>query len=224
VLEPGIDEHQWISRWEALEEDLREAPTESLSEADDLVAEMMEARGIPLEERIAGLLQDEAAIDRVVHLAAQTLQTFFTGGGAAREHAEYALADVTLLAPVLHPPAIRIFESERHFAFANPAAILPPAARAERPHGSDGVEALVRPTAVIGAEGASGGWTIMGELRAPGLEPPKDRDFALFLGPWVETDFVAQSHKASFASRPAPTTSTRRAAGSARSSRPGSTA
>jgi len=41
---------------------------------------------------------------------------------------------------------------------------------------------------VIGAEGRPGGYTILGELRALGLEPPKDRDFALFLGPWVETE------------------------------------
>jgi len=34
--------------------------------------------------------------DRVVQLAAQTLPSFFTGGGRAREHAVYALADVTL--------------------------------------------------------------------------------------------------------------------------------
>ena len=31
--------------------------------------------------------------DTVVQLAAQTLQSFFTGGGTARHHAEYALAD-----------------------------------------------------------------------------------------------------------------------------------
>ena len=30
--------------------------------------------------------------DRVIQLAAQTLQSFFTGGGSAREHAEYPLA------------------------------------------------------------------------------------------------------------------------------------
>jgi hypothetical protein len=42
--------------------------------------------------------------DRVIQLAAQTLQSFFTGGGMAREHAEYALADVALRPPVLHPP------------------------------------------------------------------------------------------------------------------------
>ena len=44
--------------------------------------------------------------DRVLHLAAQTLQSFFLGGGGAREHAEYALADVTLLVPVQHPPTV----------------------------------------------------------------------------------------------------------------------
>jgi len=36
--------------------------------------------------------------DRVIQLAAQTLQSFFTGGGGAREHAEYQLADVVLAA------------------------------------------------------------------------------------------------------------------------------
>ena len=41
--------------------------------------------------------------DRVIQLAAQTLQAFFTGGGSAREHAEFPLADVMLRAPVLHP-------------------------------------------------------------------------------------------------------------------------
>jgi hypothetical protein len=51
VLEPGVDEHVWTSRYEALEEDVRAAPAEALAELDRLVAEMMEARGIPLEER-----------------------------------------------------------------------------------------------------------------------------------------------------------------------------
>lgn len=49
--EPGVDEHLWISRYESLDEDVRTSPAESLADLDDLVAEMMEARGIPLEER-----------------------------------------------------------------------------------------------------------------------------------------------------------------------------
>jgi hypothetical protein len=48
--EPGIDEHLWRSRWEGIEEDLRDSPAEALAEADDLVEEMMVARGLPLDE------------------------------------------------------------------------------------------------------------------------------------------------------------------------------
>ena len=33
----------------------------------------------------------------------------------------------SLLTPVLHPPAIRVFDDQRYFCFANPAAILGPA-------------------------------------------------------------------------------------------------
>jgi 2-keto-4-pentenoate hydratase/2-oxohepta-3-ene-1,7-dioic acid hydratase in catechol pathway len=40
---------------------------------------------------------------------------------------------------------------------------------------------------VIGAEGAIGGFTGLAEWRAPGLRAPKDRDFALGLGPVVVT-------------------------------------
>ena len=47
--------------------------------------------------------------DRVIQLAAQTLEAYFTGGGNAREHAEYALDEVRLLAPVQRPPSVRDF-------------------------------------------------------------------------------------------------------------------
>ena len=49
--EPGVDEHLWISRYESLEEDIRTSPAESLTDLDELVAEMMTARGLPLDER-----------------------------------------------------------------------------------------------------------------------------------------------------------------------------
>jgi hypothetical protein len=147
---------------------------------------MFHPHGHPLERGWVGRIDG----DRVVHLAAQTLQSYFLGGGAAREHAEYPLEEVTMLAPVLHPPAVRLFEDEQRFEFANPAAILPPGAEAGQPTGAGAVEALVRPAAIIGAEGAAGGYTILGELRATDLAPPKDRDFALFLGPIVDTELV----------------------------------
>ena len=58
--------------------------------------------------------------DGVVQLAAQTLQSFFASGSKAREHAAYPLTEVRLRAPVLEPPAIRIFDGERiAVGFAN---------------------------------------------------------------------------------------------------------
>jgi hypothetical protein len=123
--------------------------------------------------------------DHVVHLAAQTLQSFFTGGGSAREHAVYPLAAVRLLAPVLHPPSIRIFEDERSFAFGNPASIRGPEAELAPPRSELGL--IVRPAALVGTEGALAGFTAAADWRAPGVPPPKDRDFALGLGPMVVT-------------------------------------
>src|SRR5436309_16091196 len=59
--------------------------------------------------------------DRVVHLAAQSLASFFTGGGSAREHDEYALEDVRLLAPVPRPPSARdAYAFEAHVRNAPP--------------------------------------------------------------------------------------------------------
>jgi hypothetical protein len=124
--------------------------------------------------------------ETVVQLAAQTLQSYFTGGSAAREHAVYPLADVLLRAPVLEPPSIRLFDDPTSFAFANPAAIVSPGAVIPRRSGR--LDAALRFAAVIGAGGAIGGWTGLVEWRAPGLSEPKDRDFALLLGPLVDTE------------------------------------
>src|SRR5919201_873035 len=97
--------------------------------------------------------------DRVIHLAAQTLASFFTGGGHAREHADYRLAEVRLLAPVPRPPSVRDFYAfEEHvrnaarvtgrsgvpdewyelpvFYFSNPAAIYGPDDEIPYPAGS----------------------------------------------------------------------------------------
>jgi 2-keto-4-pentenoate hydratase/2-oxohepta-3-ene-1,7-dioic acid hydratase in catechol pathway len=97
--------------------------------------------------------------DRVIQLAAQTLQSFFTGGGSAREHAEFPLAEVDLRPPVLNPPAVRDFYAfEEHvrrarelrgledvpaewyeqpvFYFSNPAAIYGPEDEIPYPEGT----------------------------------------------------------------------------------------
>jgi hypothetical protein len=121
--------------------------------------------------------------DTVIQLAAQTLQSFFTGGGLAREHAEYPLADVVFRVPVLHPPSVRIFGEDGDFVFANPGAIT---AAGEEP-AVPGAEQVERVAAIIGAEGSIGGFTPLVEWVAPALRGAKQRDFALALGPIVTT-------------------------------------
>ena len=122
---------------------------------------------------------------QVTQLAAQTLQSYFASGSSAREHAAYNLDAVLMRAPVLEPPAIRIFDDARSFAFANPTAVRSPGSEIPRPGGR--LDAAKRLVAVIGADEAIGGWTGLVEWRAPELDAPKDRDFAFLLGPAVET-------------------------------------
>jgi hypothetical protein len=122
----------------------------------------------------------------VVQLAAQTLQSFFASGSSAREHAAYPLGVIRLRAPVLEPPSVRVFDQPGAFVFANPTAIRSPGSEIPRPGGR--LDAAQRLVAVIGAGGAIAGWTGLVEWRAPDLVAPKDRDFALLLGPTVETE------------------------------------
>jgi len=146
----------------------------------------------PLEKRLARGWVGRIDGEHVVQLAAQTLQAFFSGGGKAREHAVYPLAAVRLLAPVLHPPTVRVFQDQYAFAFANPAAIVGPDAAVESNTPSNrllqaALALFPRLAGVIGAGEEIGGFTICAEWRRPELSPPKDRDFALGLGPVVVT-------------------------------------
>ena len=147
--------------------------------------------------------------DKVIQLAAQTLQSYFTGGGNAREHAEFALADVDLRAPVLHPPAVRDFMAfEEHvantrrrrgaevppewyelpvFYFSNPAAIVGPDEDVAYPEGTDQLDYELECAAVIGAEGQIGGFTILNDWSARDLQR---EEVKVGLGPAKGKDFA----------------------------------
>jgi hypothetical protein len=135
---------------------------------------------MPMERGWVGRVEG----DEVVHLAAQTLQHLFTGGGRARDHARYPLADVTLLTPLAVPPSIRVFDEGGAFEFANPAALAGPGATISRPDAAitldAGLAGLVGLDAVVAVSPVA-------RLRAPALAPPKDRDFGIVLGPWFTT-------------------------------------
>jgi len=147
--------------------------------------------------------------DRVIQLAAQTLQSFFTGGGEAREHAEYALADVDLRPPVLYPPTVRDFMAfEEHvanarrqrgaevpaewyetpvFYFSNPAAIYGPDEDVPYPLDTQELDYELECAAVIGAEGRIGGFTVLNDWSARDVQRHEMR---VGLGPAKGKDFA----------------------------------
>ena len=166
---------------------------------------MFTPRELALERGWPGRIEG----DKVIQLAAQTLQSFFTGGGSAREHAVYDLAEVDLRPPVLHPPAVRDFMAfEEHvanarrqrgaevpaewyevpvFYFSNPAAIYGPGDDVPYPQGSSELDYELECAAVIGGDGEIAGFTIMNDWSARDLQRQEMR---VGLGPAKGKDFA----------------------------------
>src|SRR4051794_21200552 len=150
---------------------------------------MFSPRELGLERGWPGRIEG----DRVIQLAAQTLQSFFTGGGGAREHAEYPLAEVDLRPPVIQPPTVRDFYAfEQHvktaralrnqevppewyeipvFYFSNPSAIYGPEAEVPYPEGTSELDYELEVAAIMGLDGAIGGVTGVNDWAARG--PPR---------------------------------------------------
>ena len=166
---------------------------------------MFTPRELALERGWPGRIEG----DRVIQLAAQTLQSFFTGGGNAREHAEYALADVDLRPPVLYPPTVRDFMAfEDHvanarkqrgtevpaewyetpvFYFSNPAAIFGPDQDVPYPPETNELDYELECAAVIGAGGRIAGFTILNDWSARDVQRHEMR---VGLGPAKGKDFA----------------------------------
>jgi fumarylacetoacetate (FAA) hydrolase len=166
---------------------------------------MFTPRELQLERGWPGLIEG----DTVVQLAAQTLQSFFAGGGTARRHEQYALGDVDFRAPVLHPPSVRDFYVfEQHvktarasrgldvpqewydipvFYFSNPAAIYGPGDEIPKPPDTNELDYELEVAAIIGADGQIGGFTIMNDWSARDLQRAEMR---VGLGPSKGKDFA----------------------------------
>jgi hypothetical protein len=52
MIEPGLDRHEWESEWQALEEQLADAPAEALTNVDDLVERMLLERGYSITDPV----------------------------------------------------------------------------------------------------------------------------------------------------------------------------
>jgi fumarylacetoacetate (FAA) hydrolase len=166
---------------------------------------MFTPKDLQLERGWPGIIEG----DTVVQLAAQTLQAYFTGGGTARRHAEYRLADVDFRPPVLHPPAVRDFYAfEQHvktaralrgqevppewyeipvFYFSNPAAIYGHEEEIPHPPDTKELDYELEVAAIIGAEGQIAGFTIMNDWSARDLQRAEMR---VGLGPAKGKDFA----------------------------------
>src|SRR5947208_7188463 len=166
---------------------------------------MFTPRDLQLERGWPGILEGET----VAQVAAQTLQAFFTGGGTARRHAEYALADVQFRAPVLHPPSVRDFYAfEQHvktaraarglevppewyelpvFYFSYPAAIYGPGDEIPYPPDTQELDYELEVAAIIGADERIGGFTVMNDWSARDLQRV---EMKVGLGPAKGKDFA----------------------------------
>jgi fumarylacetoacetate (FAA) hydrolase len=166
---------------------------------------MFSPKGHRLERGWPGVIEG----DVVVQLAAQTLQSFFTGGGSARRHAEYALADVDLRPPVLHPPSVRDFYAfEQHvrtaraargldvppewyelpvFYFSNPAAIYGHEDEVPYPDGTEELDYELEVAAIVGAGGRIGGFTALNDWSARDVQR---KEMKVGLGPAKGKDFA----------------------------------
>jgi fumarylacetoacetate (FAA) hydrolase len=166
---------------------------------------MFTPRELELERGWPGLIEG----DTVIQLAAQTLQAFFTGGGTARHHAEYDLAEIEFRSPVLRPPSVRDFYSfEQHvktarasrglevprewyeipvFYFSNPAAIYGPGDEIPKPPDTNELDYELEVAAIVGADGQIGGFTVMNDWSARDLQRAEMR---VGLGPSKGKDFA----------------------------------
>jgi hypothetical protein len=52
MQEPGLDRHEWTSRLQALEDDMRSEPASALPELADLVEELLNEGGYDIEDRV----------------------------------------------------------------------------------------------------------------------------------------------------------------------------
>lgn len=156
--------------------------------------------------------------DEIVVLAARSMLDWLRGDGHEEAGARHPLAVVRLLAPVPEPPSFRDFYAyEEHvatgwarrgapvppawyaapaFYFSNPASIVGPGAAVARPAATTELDFELEIAAVIGADGAIAGFTLLNDLSARdvqraemtvGLGPAKGKDFATALGPWLVT-------------------------------------
>jgi fumarylacetoacetate (FAA) hydrolase len=165
-------------------------------------------------DQFAGVWNDS----EVVRLDCRNLIEWLTLDGDVELLESHSLDSITLVSPVPRPPSIRdFFAFEQHvatarakrgasvpdfwyrepvFYFTNPAAVIGPEDVVAYPHGTHKLDYELEVAAVIGADQAIAGFTILNDWSARdiqreeitvGLGPAKAKDFATSMGPCLIT-------------------------------------
>jgi hypothetical protein len=79
MVEPGLDLHEWETRWQELQEMAADEPAETLPEIVRLVEQMLRERRIPLDEPVTAE-GDDPDISRDFMAAREVAQAVQAGG------------------------------------------------------------------------------------------------------------------------------------------------
>jgi hypothetical protein len=89
MLDPGLDRHEWESRWESLDEDLEDSPRDVLPELDLLLTEMLSETGFAIDDPVASegeapeVVKEFASAREITRLLAENPDAVSPGDVAA---------------------------------------------------------------------------------------------------------------------------------------------
>jgi hypothetical protein len=89
AMEPGLDLHEWQSRWESLEEDLEDSPRDVLPELDMLLTEMLAESGYAIDDPVASVgegpevVKEFASAREIIRLLTDNPESVSAGDVAA---------------------------------------------------------------------------------------------------------------------------------------------
>jgi hypothetical protein len=93
VTEPGLDLHEWQTRWQELEDAFAEAPDETLPEIVRFVEELLVERGYQLDEPVTAEGEDPDIVRQF--LAARELASLVESGQGDAEDIQTAFESLS---------------------------------------------------------------------------------------------------------------------------------
>ena len=93
MSEPGLDLHEWESRWASIAEDRADDPNAALSRSTDLVADMLRSRGFDVDDPVERAGGDPEVVR--TYLSVREVTERAETGQATRDEVATALDDLS---------------------------------------------------------------------------------------------------------------------------------